>query len=270
MREQELLYVPSLLEEALEPVDHALVPPGRGFHTLYERMVRLDDGTWALVAYVEGGARCGDRYTIVIHENRCGWARGFRLPVPMRPLSTLSVKDFRGLTSEKLLLIKEVPGFSQSGTHEQGWYTQSCLVREIPPGAALPPESRIFLLREGVYVYFPDKSIRLMTYTDYFSLPEIAPDFRQGNLLIYKQERNVSGEEYISIPEEVSLVSIDRHQIFVAEYELHSVMCRDWLQGGRIEHPDHEPVILPADDDGPDWAVKGYTWQYLPSVSRPF
>ncbi len=109
-----------------------------------------------------------------------------------------------------------------------------------------------------------------MTYVDYFSLPEVAPDYRQGHLLVWKRERNIKNSEYVSVPEDVILTTIDRHTVIVAEYEFHSDTGSDWMQGGRIQHPDHEILVLPADDSGPDWAVKGYSWQILPGSSWPF
>ena len=289
---ERFIYEPSLLEKALSPSEIQI--PGRGFHSLWEREFYIDgvDGTHiVLVAYVEGGLHCGDKYTVVLERKydrttfkypiyRTGWAEGFTLPVPARNLAAcgISARTFRKLKSQKLLFIDEVPGFTEGMDgryyHPPGmWYSRSLLVREYPPLPILGEGARVFLLREGVYVYFPDESFRLIPYAEYFDLESWpVPDYRQGDLLVWKV-RDVALTGHKKTGEEVDeiLLTCDRHTIIVVPPAFYSP-GENWTTGGRIEHPEHGVLELPGPetlDPGVGYVPK-YSWKLLPGTSRPF
>jgi len=296
MIKRQLLYEPSVLEMALSP---GYETPGKGFHTLHERELWFEEGKEnyrGSVTYVAGGQNNGLRYTFVhlllpgspIPET--GWASGFRLPVPARPLPPTLGKDIRGLEiSGELLFPQEIPGFGPEewapsipggvcSYHEDGWYTISTLVREIPTPEVLGEGARVFLLREGVYVAFPDGTSRLAPYEDFFNFvtygpnhetPRLAPIHRQGDLLVWEKFYPPVELELVGAGIEGPLIEMDRHEIripiggsyCVRQEDGHTrVYCSDAV----VSHPQHGDLQLQAETGGM------FCLEQLPGTSRPF
>jgi len=299
---KQLLYEPSCLEAALTPEYET---PQRGFHTLHERgeisFVEGGESYRGSVTYVEGGANCGIRYTFVIvqpsfgswEKRETGWAVGFRLPVPIRAFPPTLGKDIRGLEARRELLFpEEVPGFGEKerasraswwvppegeSYHQDGWYTTSVLVREIPTPEVLGAGARVYLLREGVYVAFPDGSSRLASYEDFFGFavwnepyayetPRSAPTYRQGDLLVWERLLPPGATLEDAGPEH--LVEFDRHQVRVP---MDAQVCenghtRIYCTAACVSHPEHRDLVL---GQLPVLGVV-YCIELLPGTSRPF
>jgi hypothetical protein len=268
MKKDDLLYRGTEMEVELEPFRL----PRRGFHTAYEARLEFEGGDasgTAIVLYLEGGANCGCRYTFVyaITERvETGWAQGFRLPVPIRRLPENLHKMLQRLTPRPLLRPREVPGFDADGRHKDDWYTSSILVREIEIASVLGENARVFLLREGVYVTFPDGSYRLAPYREWFSFVSLyddrVPDARQGDLLVFSE-----GPGWLldltDVQEEIK-ASVGRHTMEIGgkieEWEEDVLVVRA-PRGCKITHPEHPELVLQGGN---------YTIVHLPGDSRPF
>lgn len=303
MKKSDFLYESTQLELDLE----GFQLPGRGFHTAYElscfhadETAYIEDGE-VTVTYLEGGAACGCRYTFVQFRHfaphnpsiEYGWAYGFRLPVPIRPFPELA-KSLRGLTPKPLLFPGAIPGFMKTCPvrHQDRWFTKSLLVREIPAAPVLGEGARVFILREGVYISFPDGSYRLIPSGQWRHFSETftnVPFYRQGDLLVFEFRtspfcwycRPENFEIYwdsISSQEKKISYDIDRHRIAVSQGSiaiLRDATDRDsWESLGgiipvlvsvldgtaEITHPTNTTLSLPPGK---------YVITPLPGTSRP-
>lgn len=286
MELKDIMYEPNLLETAFSR-GQRLDMPGNGFHTLYTRKERLLDGTDVTLAYLVGGLNNGFRYSVVVArtpgENvdiRCGREAGFRFPVPRETAYTqqLAVDIYtaaRGLPEEQLLRMEEVPGFTAAGgtfghrLHDSGdWYTRSMFTYELEHFPVFGEGARAFLLREGVYVWFPDKTIRLIPTKEFWEENWNMidpPDARQGDLLAWKRAGYGNGDKN----EPAKEAAIDRHMIWPVQGVFTAAMgtCWYWVSpGGMLEvrHPEHELLSLPG-ENGTFWMLR-----LLPGTSRPF
>lgn len=280
MRISDLIYQPSGLEQEL--MDNSMPVPQRGFHTLYETRVWFNNEyglqtSNALVAYAEGGANNGDRYTIVsVHgarreDDNFGWTHGFHLPVPARPI--MVQKEFlRALAQQKskpLLFVGDsVPGFASADgppyIHKDGWFTRSTFSYEFTPeywgGSPWGEGARFFRLREGIYVIFPDNTYRLVPMKAFFDFKEDVPAKRQGDLLVWESDCYVDPQSY---KDNTRHQTLDRHQFSGEMIEFRSF---EWgrqfltISDGVFTHPEHEPIELKA----------GWIVSLAPGTSRPF
>lgn len=300
MKTEELLYSANALELALEGADMEM--PLNGFHTVYQREVRIDTSARALVSYIVGGLNDGMRYTVVMLYThgalvRTGWGKDFRLPVPERSLGDWEElqRAVAGVTPSDLLLMEQVPGFDANAVHKDGWFSRGQLAYELPSVEALP-DAKLYRIREGVYMVFPDETYRLASAREFFTWPmlNVPPAARQGDLLVHPIGDSPHGR-YPAItryagkyPADLELGNwflaedfageLGRHRLILDERtKFRSVFYGDdalertTIQitsvdedapcSVRVEHPEHETI-----------EAEGYTLtlSFVPGVSRPF
>lgn len=302
-----LIYEPNGLEKALRwGASYSINPrgialeetPGSGFHTMWEwtGLVPIAkesaENAMVTVAHIVGGASNGIRYTLVVAETtegkKIGWERGFRLPVPMAwsPAVTELISVVRGLKSQRLIPVDEIPGFRTDDAglvhHSDGWWTGSIFGRPVEPVeyATAPygksaskiwgKDAKLFSLREGVYVVFPDESYRLVPHRLFWGAlrPERQLVGRQGDLLVFEveDEKEIEGLEFKDEP-----AGLDRHRVeggmwaeapalvAVKEETQHpAIFVRAPF---KLVHPEHEAIEVKT----------GLVYLTLaPGVSRPF
>lgn len=306
MIKQELIYSTSKLEKILLK-DEIITIPERGFKTLYERTFELDDDK-ITVSYIEGGANCGCRYTFVIIQSiyqelagyvTYGWSKGWKLPVPERG----ELKDFRqkiiianamkGISKMALPYINEIPDFRDEGRFarhkKDGWLTNSIFA--LPRDSWM--EGKVWSIREGIYISFPDGSYRLIPHRVWgkwnMMLKDLFATFinRQGDLYVFTSDYLMlsSGEvydmfapanenKYIRLPWELqkdNSISIDNHTIIFRGRGL-SCQLRDGSYAIKradddcvleFIHPEHEKVEI-------ELSSQIYLITLLPGTSHPF
>lgn len=250
------------------------------------KYVRLAAGTAAdgtQVFYAELGAAAGFRFVVAYTPDGdvgLGYQLHASVLVRVQPEAREKLAELlrwaadrataQG-TLDRLLPIREVPGFDADGRHQHGWRSYSDVARQLPaPDWA--PEADVYDIREGVYLSFPDGSSRLAQRRAYWvawrTFPD-APIARQGDLLVFAQlprwesrDREAmdvlrqsgraiatkeSGQGWPVLNQTVSL---DRHTI---ERDGDRVV---------ITHPEHDTVTVNADQAA---------WICLaPGSSRPF
>jgi hypothetical protein len=168
-------------------------------------------------------------------------------------------------TIRELLPMWEVPGFEREQIpprHESGWFSRSRYALPIP-APAWAPEAQVFDIREGIYMHFPDGSMRLAQRREYYNfdyIMNIGPYLsrvvgRQGDCLL------IDGVA----PEGSSLIPHDRF-VKVGDHEAHLDRHQLRWDGNSLvlTHPEHETVKVPAEPG------ENYYAALIPGVSRPF
>ncbi len=294
---EDLLYKTSALEKVLldrEPLNI----PEKGFTGIWEETEQLDYGYKATISYVEGGNRLGYRYTFVIIQSDIsdwavyGWSSGWRLPVPERGelkdfdealvLAKAMAKAKREYLPPTRLLPLFVTEQEEDGKvmHRDGWYSTSlyALPRPVPPCLE---GARAWSIREGIYVFFPDRSYRLIPHRKWGEWLTILDNYgmeligRQGDLLVFTSYHLPQPEDDWEMLDEECL---DRHTITSRSHEEHTykVCFDDFQYGGYIfhrvderedalvfTHPEHEKVEIEIPSQG-CWVV------LLGGTSHPF
>lgn len=179
-----------------------------------------------------------------------------------------------------LIPAHEVPGFEQNEgrlVHLQGWLSASFYAMPMD-SPEFAPEAKVWDIREGVYMSFPDGSIRLARRPDYWSFWREFMDrqvvSRQGDLLFFVNIRNVW--DFPSVATEADHRRVFGHDLGLyvtaggpgtvgqrfsvrpeAEIDRHVFSSEDWV----VRHPEHGEMPLPTGD----WVAV-----LLPGTSRPF
>lgn len=236
--------------------------------------------------YIKGGLNDGCRAVIhtTIDDSEFGQRRryyvgklwGSSLVECSAELAEEVLRGYASTCPKKLLEMDEVPGFKQEDseyrltTHKQGWYSESPFAIELP-SPAWAPEARAFNIKEGVYLSFPDGSMRLVGRREFFSTPwngDSKPFARQGDCLVYEWECMADavaakGEQAVRIilPKEASVLNSANQD----GLDHHSVSL-DSDGGGClvIGHPEHEELRVKVFEHGMMSVV------LMPGTSRPF
>jgi len=289
----ELFLCRPLIADALDEAAHTpprMEFPLKGFHTLYETQFESADGYAVTWAWVVGGRNDGLRYTIGVARKEAeiltGWERGHRDYVFLRTIPEGLASAIERLSSQKLLLIGELPFFNDYGVHRDGWHSNGlfatkidpvkCIKTPVPSCAdeelVLQPEC--WRIKEGVYILFPDNTYRLMSREGYQRMAKWnPPDHRQGDLLVWRVPEwhslvDKMWDRVAELPEEGGdpmEYEIDRHHI--AGLVIETADSFDdgfvlYVQGpAKITHPEHEPLNLPSGT---------FEVRLLPGTSYPF
>lgn len=293
MDRDKLIYRPNMLERMLQSNGQRISMPHLRYHTLYTKRYRLDDNAEAVAAYLVGGENCGCRYSVVVIKEAdgsitCGSAERFCFPVPEEMENAPQLLDdilkaCRGLQEKPLLHVAEIPGFRDVEglmEHRDGWYTKSIHSYEYDEFhvQVFGGGARAFPLKEGVYVYFPDGSYRLIPTREFWEdgwAYMDAPTCRQGDLLAwYDGDWRRGGERGVRSDEDV--IVVDRHKITAVYDDTEDkIAYRRYIVSGtrndfylpegvclQITHPEHDTKIISE----PGW------WKLilLPGTSRPY
>ncbi len=290
---EDLLYKTSELEKALLRFEPVLIPE-KGFTGIWESTFELEHGFKAIVAYLEGGNRLGCRYTLVIVDNKIGhvlygWAKGWRLPVPERgelkdfnkalDVAKAMAKAKREYLPPTRLLPLFVTEQEEEGKvmHRDGWYSTSpyALPRPVPPCLE---GARAWSIREGIYVFFPDRSYRLIPHRKWGEWLSIIEGYslkligRQGDLLVFTSPCLPQLDDDWNVLDEVYF---DNHVVTCKNKENSKIRYFSLMCGGYVfqplddneflvfTHPEHEKVEIEVPDDG-------CLVMLLPGTSRPF
>ena len=172
-------------------------------------------------------------------------------PDPARASAVLR----RAIVNERLPLvpIHQVPGFTahaESGSmwHQQGWWTDTvyALPLDVPWICA---ESVAFDLREGVYLVWPDGSIRLIGHRQYFGWgwwnQTSGSLGHQGDLFIWSSDHAPQLAADLPFELQRHLVTRDSDMIVVT-------------------HPEHETITISLGAD------RGVICKIMPGTSRPY
>jgi len=149
--------------------------------------------------------------------------------------------------------------------HDAGWHTHSRVILPLP-APSFAPEARTFDIREGVYLYFPDQSIRLIARREYYAFLSEMPFnsiARQGDLLFFAGDhsgnrdwewvrqdddgRGLAAGRRIDEQTFASVQSLDRHELDE--------------EANVVRHPEHGEMPLPEGQ---------WTAVLMPGTSRPF
>jgi len=266
VKQENLFYHPSQTEKFL--VENTEIPlfPKR-MSSLWEKWVNVEgeDGRTGkvLVTCISGTANSGNRYTytlVFFYEDGIVWwgyRQGFRFPVPIlyshaKHSLKMWLNNIRRLPAKSLLPMEEVPGFltsptpSQSypPTHKLGWHSKGVLAAPLGPHAIFP-EAKLFLIQEGIYIFFPDESIRLIPHKEWerflrdlkqLGVIDRPPDLRQGDLLMWDfPPYPFHGTSPIEGP-----LRIDRHEVVCKEF--YPASCAGFYNivgGFSVNHPQH-------------------------------
>lgn len=167
-------------------------------------------------------------------------------------------------------------GFDEGRRHRDGWYTRTEVSLPLP-SPEWAPDSKAFDIREGIYLYFLDGSIRLVPRKEYYSFArwmegqEVVA--RQGDVFVlgWRSRRN--------FPDRAAAGEGREYQPDWAEVTPQSGLPRDAFQfpAHRVEleasnklvlvHSEHEPVELGAWKEG---QVPSQILVMMPGTSRPF
>lgn len=268
-----------LIADALDEAAHTpprIEFPLKGFHTLRETQFESSDGYAVTWAWIVGGRNDGLRYTIGVARKEAeilaGWERGHRDYVFLRPIPEGLVGALQRLSAEPLPFIGDLPGFQPDGIHADGWFSKSLLAMDIKPASYLGEGAKVWRIREGVYVAFPDGSYRLIPHEEYVRVSSYwgPPNYRQGDLLVWlvpewdsmcKHMKELSEKEGTE-----KMTLFDRHHIEALAIEDFALYCESRIglhvQGpATITHPEHGVLELPEGT---------YEVKLLPGTSRPF
>lgn len=287
---EDLLYKTSELEKALLRFEPVLIPE-KGFTGIWESTFELEHGFKAIVAYLEGGNRLGCRYTFVIVDNKIGhvlygWAKGWRLPVPERgelkefQQGSELTKAMARAKKEVLSFVDSLPRFYRENGKtfcKGGWYTTSLFALPRPTPSCLG-EARVWSIKEGIYVYFPDGSYRLIPHRKWGEWLSIIEGYslkligRQGDLLVFTSPCLPQLDDDWNVLDEVYF---DNHVVTCKNKENSKIRYFSLMCGGYVfqplddneflvfTHPEHEKVEIEVPDDG-------CLVMLLPGTSRPF
>lgn len=167
----------------------------------------------------------------------------------------------------RLLDMEEVPGFSRDadGTirHKHGWFTRGERALELATPRWMESNgsgAKIFDIREGIYIYFQDGSIRLSGRKEWYQFHDAMRSAahiwcRQGDcFLVTMWLGSDIWFEAVSLDPTKSLTAtLGRHSVDLTPLE----MKNNWS----LTHPEHEKAEGPGN---PNWMV------LLPGSSRPF
>lgn len=286
----QLFYPRSLTLKALTGKDRLDVPM-RGFTHMWEKEFETADGWHVTWAWVVGGRNNGCRYTIAIaqkgHEHYEGWVYGHKDYVFMRLMPSKAIRAIALLRPEALRLTFTLPGFYNHNDnseneyriyHKDGWYSTGLFAIEIDPVSCIKTQTKhaddevvmqpdVFLIKEGVYIAFPDESYRLMSREEYRDIGELrTPNFRQGDLMIWISHDVVGFGDDCQ-----SQLDYDRHKItclnengkikfkFDQNHRLRMIYINSPFI---VEHPQHGTLKIEG--------ARQYAIKLLPGTSRPF
>lgn len=152
--------------------------------------------------------------------------------------------------------------------HEKGsYFTRS--VRAVE--AKLPwwvdtevsPQAKAFKTWEGLLIVFePERenpSIRLVPWSESVEIRRPSQQKRQGDCIAQLDYQPIG--EIAPLPE----ITLSHHRIIPDDGKLFYERDTCYIHSGRIEHPEHETLVLPKMADGGYWRIL-----LLPGTSRPF
>ena len=160
----------------------------------------------------------------------------------------------------KLTPIGEVHDFDEGGHHKQGWYTKSLFGLQVP-APTWAPDARCWNLREGVYLYFPDGSIRLCPKKEFYKFEEFSPllEFRQGDVFFCE----ASEERINNRPDLDSLQYVWTGLEAGKSLRSHTLTEDDQGRFWVLEHPEHETLKV-------EKSARIQSIVMMPGTSRPF
>ncbi len=168
--------------------------PERGFHTIYEVQFETADGYVVSWAWVIGGYSNGIKYTVGVavkgEEMITGWKWGHKNYVFVRPIPEEFINAVAHLRARRLFLLRELPNFiddTRCDDDTGGWYSNGFFAMPLKPAKCLGEGARVWRVKEGAYVVFPDGTYRLMPFEEYLRIQEWGvPAYRQGDLLFFE------------------------------------------------------------------------------------